>query len=455
MIAIRAIAALFAAFALCTPILPGHAQVVTRQTTPGGLPFRYVHMPEDSFQSLHFAWRDGSGMAHAGKEALASLGTALIMEGPRGLSRSAMLEDLRDLQAMAGLSATASITQGQLTAPPQKFAKAVRLFARVLADPALAPDKLAGMARNRAVGSRQGDGNAETLAQRLFWRLVIADGPYRRYWTSDPAIFERVTVADIEAWRSDVLVRSGLVLVGAGPMNAADAGREIDTLFVGLPPAGRRPTPDLPVLRSPGKLVVLEKAVVQTAIAAGGPMTLVITPDLPRTQLVVSALGGSVSSRLWFAVREKLGAAYGISAGLTAIDLNKRLLSIRTPVANDKAKAAIAAIREEYDRLLTDGLTDAELDPLKRIYATNHRDRVRRAPALAADLMAHALHDYPDDYLAGYEQRLRGYSRAAIEADMRAFFPRPPLTIAVVAPSAEGLGADCVIKAPEDIKRCE
>ena len=96
------------------------------------------------------------------------------------------------------------------------------------------------MARNRAVGSRQADGNAETLAQRLFWRLTIADGPYRRYWISDPAMFERVTVADIEQWRRDVLVRSGLILVSAGPMDAADAGREIDTLFAGLPPAGRR-----------------------------------------------------------------------------------------------------------------------------------------------------------------------------------------------------------------------
>lgn len=226
-------------------------------------------------------------------------------------------------------------------------------------------------------------------------------------------------------------------------------------MFAGLPPEGRRPTPELPVLQAPGKLVVLEKAVVQTAIAAGGPMNVVIAPDLVRTQLAVSAFGGNVSSRLWLAVRERLGAAYGISAGLTAIDLTKRLLLIRTAVANDKTKATLGAIRAEYARLLTDGLTDAELDPLKRIYATSHRDRVRRAPALAANLLALALHNYPDDYLATYEQRLRGYSRAAIEADMRAKFPKPPLTIAVVTPSAEGLAADCVIKAPDDIKRCE
>src|SRR5262249_8683688 len=177
------------------------------------------------------------------KEALASLGTALMMEGARGQSHSAMVEEFRDFQATTSLGATTSITQGQLIAPPQKFSGAVRLFARILAEPALAPERLAEIARNRAIASHQGEGSAETLVQRLFWRLTIADGPYRRYWTSDPAIFERIGIADIEQWRRDVLVRSGLILVSAGPLDADQVGREIDALFAGLPAQGRRPTP--------------------------------------------------------------------------------------------------------------------------------------------------------------------------------------------------------------------
>jgi len=154
-------------------------------------------------------------------------------------------------------------------------------------------------------------------------------------------------------------------------------------------------------------------------------------------------------------VREKLGAAYGISAGLSAVDRDARLLAIRTVVANDKAKAALSAIREEYDRFLVEGLTDAELDPRKTLYLTGHRERVRQAPSVAASLLAGALYDYPDDYLATYEQRLRGYTRAEIETGMRTALPKPPLTAVLVAPSAEGMGADCVTKAPEEIARCD
>ena len=312
----RFFAPLAVAAAFVTQNAGVHAQTVTRQTTPAGLSFRYLHMPDQQAQALYFAWKDGTAVAVPGKEALPSLATALIMEGPRGSSRSAMIEDLRDLRATATLGATVNVVQGSLVAPREKFADAVRLLAPALADPALAADRLVDMAKNRATVSRQAESSAETLAQRLLSRLVIGDGPFQRYATSDPAIFARVTVEDVDRWRRDVLVRDGLILVAAGPMAAADAGREIDRLFAGLPRAGNVPASVKPGLRAAGKLIVLEKPVVQSAIAAGGPMLLSVTPDLLRTQLAVAALGGSPSARLWIAVREKLGAAYGISAGL-------------------------------------------------------------------------------------------------------------------------------------------
>ena len=190
------------------------------------------------------------------------------------------------------------------------------------------------------------------------------------------------------------MVRDGLVLVAVGPLDAAEAGREIDGLFAGLPQRGSALAPVKPVLRAPGKLVVLERPVVQSAIAAGGPASLAVTPDLARTQLAVAAFGGSPSARLWRAVRERLGAAYGISAGLQSVDLDTLALFIRTAVANDKAKDALAAIREEYARFVTDGMTDGELEPLKSIFVRNQRERLRRAPALAANLLSLALHDY-------------------------------------------------------------
>ena len=98
--------------------------VATRQTTPGGLSFKHVHMPEDTHQALGFAWKDGTAIALPGKEALAALAPALMMEGPKGSTRSAMIEDLRDLQASMALSASVNFAQGNVIAPVAKFAQA-------------------------------------------------------------------------------------------------------------------------------------------------------------------------------------------------------------------------------------------------------------------------------------------------------------------------------------------
>ena len=112
----------FVALAVATALLRPGARRARRRPSPGrrrpaGLSSATCHMPERSFQALHFAWKDGTAVALAGNGGAASLGTALIMEGPRGLSRSAMIEEFRDLQATANLGATVSLMQGNLTAP--------------------------------------------------------------------------------------------------------------------------------------------------------------------------------------------------------------------------------------------------------------------------------------------------------------------------------------------------
>lgn len=429
--------------------------VITEQRTPSGLAFRYAHMPDDTYQAISFAWWDGTAVAVPGKEALPALATALMMEGPKGLSRSAMLEDLRDLQAGMALNAGANYTHGALSAPRAKFSAAAQMLARVLTDPELPDAKLAETQRNRVIGSQQGTQDAETLAQWLFQRLIVGDGPYWRLSGTDPAIYGRVTKADIEAWRRDVLVRDSLMLVAAGPMEPAEIGRELDRIFAGLPATGKRPERVKPTLRSTGKLVVLEKPVVQTAVVVGAPTTLSVTPDLFRAEMGVEVLTRAFSGRLYLAVRERLGAAYGVSAALQQSDVEARTLVIRTPVANDKAKAVLAAIRDEYANYVAEGATDAEIEPLKTIRVTRHQEQMRRATSVSTALLSATLYGYPADYLTTLEARIRAVTRAAVNQDILAGLPKPPLTAVLVAPSAEGFGADCIIKALAEIARCE
>jgi zinc protease len=263
-----------------------------------------------------------------------------------------------------------------------------------------------------------------------------------------------VEVADIDAWRRAVLGRGQLTVASAGPLPPQEIAAQIDRVFAGLPAGGHGIGPR-PQLRTNPKLIVLERPSAQTAIVAGGPSTWISEPDTLPGTIAVRALGSGFESRLTKAVREGLGASYGIRAGFQQVHRKAFTTIITTAVDSTKAAAVLAAIRKEYAHFRAEGVTEAEVEPIKTKLVTEAREQLRRSPRVAQRVRELTLAEFPIDYLATYEARVRALDAAAVNEGIRTRFPPEPLTIVMVAPSAEGLGADCVIKAPEEISRCE
>ena len=450
-----AIAALLIALALCLSASALLAQPApSDHLTPAGIAFRHIALPQDTHHALAFGWTDGYALTLPGKEDLAVLGPRLMLEGSRSMDESNRIERLKDLQASLSLGGSAHFTRGALSAPKAKFAEAAEVVTDLLANPALPPDKLARAKRSLALSSRQNQENAETLANRLFMRLALGDGAHLRLAIADPAVYANVEVADIEAWRRAVLGRNHLTVSSAGPLAPDEIAREIDRIFADLPAVGRTLGPPPPVRAVP-KVVVLERKVVQTAIVAGGQTGWTLEPDLLPGTIAVRALGGGFESRLMRAVREKLGAAYRIGASFHQLHPKAFALVISTAVDNAKAAAAVDAIRQEYARLYAEAVPDAEIEPIKTKLLTEMREQTRRSGGAAARLRDLTQAGFPPDFLPTYEARVRAVTAAAVAEGIRANMPTAPLTFVVVAPSADGFGADCVIKAPEEIARCE
>jgi zinc protease len=427
---------------------------VGEHRSPAGIPFCHISIPGDVTHALSFAWTGDYSLAPAGKEGIVALGPRLILEGgSRTMSESERIELLKDLQATLSLAGSAHFTRGGLTAPKARFAEAAGLLADLLANPKLPADKLVLLKRNIAAASRQALVSPEATAARLFLRLTL-DGALQRILSIDPAAYEKVEVADIEAWRRMVLGRSSVTIASAGPLGPDEVAVEIDRIFAGLPSVGQS-LGARPEMRSNGKLVVLERASAQTAIFAGGPSTWVSEPDTLPGTVAVRALGSGFSSRLTKAVREGLGATYGIRAGFQQVHPKAFTMIISTAVDSTKAAAALAAIRKEYASLRAEGVAETEVEPIKAKLIAEAREQLRRAPAIAQRLRELTLAGFPIDYLSTYEAQVQALTVATVNEGIRMRFPTEPLTVVVVAPSADGFGADCVIKAAEEISRCQ
>jgi zinc protease len=425
-----------------------------KSRSPGGLEFHYIHLPQDQYQSLSFAWRDGSGFAMPGKEALPGIAPAMLIQGWKGTSFNEITEDLKDLNANLRLDGTSDIAYGQLVSAPKKFNEAAVILQKILANPAFPANKLEERLKLMHDNAVQGGKNPGSIAGRMLVRTIYASPGHYRYHAGEASLFSGITVEDLAAWHKAIIAKDNLVIVAAGPFTLDEVAATIDMTFGGLPARASRPPATLTTYRQLGKMIVLERDVQQTIISFGGVGELASRPGDPTNSIAASIFGGGPQSRLFKAVREKLGAAYNISASLISAENREHLMIGSTAVSHDKAKAAIDAIREEYRLFLADGVTKDEVAPILARIASGFGEAIKRSGSASNTLLSLLQHGGSVERYNEIGELLKTVNADAVNASIRQRFPKNPLTMVIVTPKAEGLGADCVIKAAEELEKC-
>lgn len=123
-------------------------------------------------------------------------------------------------------------------------------------------------------------------------------------------------------------------------------------------------------------------------------------PDYAALAIGDYILGaGALSSRLGDRIRQQAGLSYGVGSGFNAQDLDPRAVLYVYAITNPENMAKVkTAIREELDRLLAKGVTEAELTAAKQGYLQEQQvaraDDARLAQTLAENLRADRTMEY-------------------------------------------------------------
>lgn len=106
-------------------------------------------------------------------------------------------------------------------------------------------------------------------------------------------------------------------------------------------------------------------------VAVGHPLEMRDDdPDYPALVLLNHILGGSASSRLWNRLRQKDGLSYSAFSTMNARPMDKSGVFFAGAIcAPQNADKAMAAMLEEIDLLLKNGVPDKELAEAKKSYA--------------------------------------------------------------------------------------
>lgn len=443
---------LFAAL-LLLPLAPAPApaaEMFQLARSPGGLPFWHVRRKDEPRAVLVGSFYDAFALAHPDKISTALVGASLMESGPRGMSEGEFNELLKDTQARCGISAGAMSSSFSVEAKPEDLGDALDTCFRALNEPALRGKDFVRL-RKSAVESRSRlETNRGALAGHLMRRLTWGASPFARW--SEPDEIAKISAEDVETWRRAVFARDNLIIVAVGAPDAAEFGALIDRGFGGLPENAAVSAGAVAPPAYPAKTIVFEKDGEQTALLIEGALDI-DNAEGPAATAGNNVLGGGMDRRLGRAVRGEQGATYSISSGLGQLAPGLRTFSVRSALANDLAASAIARARAEIERWRADGATPQEVEAARGQLAAGF-DKSAESPggkAFALVSMLRTGRTAQDEAL--YTQKLRALGADEVNRVIREKMPRV-LTTIIVAPKAEGLGADCVIRAIAEIDTC-
>lgn len=367
-------------------------------------------------------------------ESLFGLATActflpdLMTRGTKQLSSAQLQDRLDELQTSLVASGSAGEANFFMQTKREHLVEALAVLRQVLREPTLPESEFAILKQDRHGTLDEQSVEPQALAVRAVQQRL---SPYPagdvRY---APGLLEELKLVDdlelktVRRLYDEFLGSTAGEVVIVGDFEEGTATKAITGLLGGWKSsqpyeritrnADKLPTPEMITIRTPDKANAMYFAGLVLPLRDDAP-------DYPALVVGNDILGGSgFASRLMSRIREKEGLSYGVGSMFRAMSLDERATFSVYAICNPENAAKVVALaREETDRFLKDGITQAELEESQRGYLQSHQasrgDDTRLVQLLAESLVA----DRTLKFQASIEEVVRKLTREEVQAAMR------------------------------------
>jgi zinc protease len=353
------------------------------------------------------------------------LGT-LMMRGTQSLNRQQIRDELdkigaRIMPAAAGLGSVGF----SVTCKKDGLAKAIDLLGDILRHPSFPADEFEQLKRETRQSLQRGLTEPMNLGANMLQRKLA---PYpadnvRYVPTIEESLarLDEVTLDQIKALYREQLSGKHGEVAAVGDFDSEPLVQQFKGIFNGWESAipYRRISRPAATGIAGEKINILTPDKANAVYLAGMVLPMNdLHPDFVALDLGNFLLGGgTLSSRLGNRVRQRDGLSYGVSSNFTAAALDPAarfsIFAIANPENIDKVDAAIA---EELNRFITDGVSLTELDDGKKAFLEQMKLQWANDRRLVGQLVEN-LHDGRTfAYFSELERRLQAVSPAEIQA---------------------------------------
>ncbi|WP_090269091.1 M16 family metallopeptidase [Thalassovita taeanensis] len=379
--------------------LPARAGVdIQTLTTPGGISAWLVEDHSIPFTALELRFRGGAALDDPAKKGATNLMVGLLEEGSGDLDARGFARATEALAASFRYDLSDDVVSVSARFLTENRDQAVALLRDSLVAPRFDPDAVERVRGQVISGLLSDQKDPRDIASRAFETLIFGDHPYGAPMSGTMDSVQALTRADLIAAHAGALARDRLYVSAVGDITADELSALLDGLLGDLPATGA-PLPGPAKLNFPGGVQVVPFDTPQSVALFGQRGIDREDPDFFAAYVLDLILGGgSFESRLMQEVREKRGLTYGVYTYLADKDQAQMWMG-SVASGNDRIAEAVAVIREEWQKLLDDGVTEEELANAKTYLTGAYALRFDGNATIANIIVSMQMEDLPTDYI--------------------------------------------------------
>lgn len=254
--------------------------------------------------------------------------------------------------------------------PSQHLDLALDILSDILLNSTFPPKELEG---ERKVVIEEINHYDDTPSEKIYFnfsRLVFGDTPLGRSVLGQKKTLVNIKREDFLDYLSSLYTPENIVVNIAGNVEEKIALEKVKKYFENMRGKKELNQKDFIPKSQSFRVFIETKKTDQTHICLGVRAYSLL--DKRRTALRVLSiiLGGTMSSRLWTEIRDKLGLAYVIGTGIESYR-DTGILTTFMGVTNEKTEKAVSVVAKEYQKIATKKVPEKELKKAREFLKGN------------------------------------------------------------------------------------
>ncbi|HMQ79926.1 MAG TPA: pitrilysin family protein [Ignavibacteria bacterium] len=402
-------------------------------TLPNGINVLVIENNKIPAVSVRLVFKDAGSFYDGDKYGLASLTAEMLTKGTTKRSATEIAEEIDFVGGSINAGSDWDGSYISLSVLKKHLSTGIDILSDVAQNPVFADDELARVKEQRLSSILQSKDDAGHLSDKKFNKVVYGELPYSNPAEGTEATVKNMTSKDLRDFYKMNYYSGNLIIAFVGDITIEEALKLTEEKFSNLPHDGINRVNSFRFNESDGttKVYVINKAgAVQSNLRVGHLGIPRNNPDYIAVTIMNTILGGYFGSRINYNLREKHGFTYGARSYFNP-HLYSGDFSVDTDVRNEVTDTSITLILGELNRMISEEVTDEELETVKNYMTGVFPLQLETANAVASRVINLKLYNLPKDYYSKYISAINALTKQDILDAAKKYIHPENITIVV------------------------